>query len=117
VNGGVAQMMKVRCMARRRRWRCSRPDLVGAEAWTVARRGCETAAARVGEEACSGVSMVPSEMHEFLRSRIMVKHLSSSSSKQVHLEHVGKNILITNNPDLILRKSILTKNDAITQHK
>jgi hypothetical protein len=30
---------------------------------------------------------------------------------------VGKNILIMNNPDLILRKIILTKNDAITQHK
>jgi hypothetical protein len=28
-----------------------------------------------------------------------------------------KNSLIMNNPDLILRKSILTKNDAITQHK
>jgi hypothetical protein len=30
---------------------------------------------------------------------------------------VGKNSLIMNNPDLMLRKSILTKNDAITQHK
>jgi hypothetical protein len=30
---------------------------------------------------------------------------------------VGKNSLIMNNPDLILRKSILTKNDTITQHK
>jgi hypothetical protein len=30
---------------------------------------------------------------------------------------VGKNSLIMNNPDLILRKSILTKNDRITQHK
>jgi hypothetical protein len=30
---------------------------------------------------------------------------------------VGKNSLIINNPDLMLRKSILTKNDAITQHK
>jgi hypothetical protein len=30
---------------------------------------------------------------------------------------VGKNNLIMNNPNLILRKSILTKNDAITQHK
>jgi hypothetical protein len=28
---------------------------------------------------------------------------------------VGKNNLIMNNPDLILRESILTKNDAITQ--
>jgi hypothetical protein len=28
-----------------------------------------------------------------------------------------KNSLIMNNPDLMLRKSILTKNDAITQHK
>jgi hypothetical protein len=31
--------------------------------------------------------------------------------------NVGKNSLIMNNPDLMLRKSILTKNDAITQHK
>jgi hypothetical protein len=31
--------------------------------------------------------------------------------------HVGKNSLIMNNPDLMLRKSILTKNDVITQHK
>jgi hypothetical protein len=30
---------------------------------------------------------------------------------------VGKNSLIMNNPDLMLRKSILTKNDAITQHR
>jgi hypothetical protein len=30
---------------------------------------------------------------------------------------VGKNSLIMNNSDLILRKSILTKNDTITQHK
>jgi hypothetical protein len=30
---------------------------------------------------------------------------------------VGKNSLIMNNPDLMLRKSILTKNDAITHHK
>jgi hypothetical protein len=30
---------------------------------------------------------------------------------------VGKNSLIMNNPDLMLRKSILTKKDAITQHK
>jgi hypothetical protein len=32
-------------------------------------------------------------------------------------EDVRKNNLIMNNPDLILRKNILTKNDAITQHK
>jgi hypothetical protein len=32
-------------------------------------------------------------------------------------EGVGKISLIMNNLDLILRKSILTKNDAITQHK
>jgi hypothetical protein len=31
--------------------------------------------------------------------------------------NVGKNSLIMNNPDLMLRKSILTRNDAITQHK
>jgi hypothetical protein len=31
--------------------------------------------------------------------------------------HIGKNSLIMKNPDLILRKSILTKNDTITQHK
>jgi hypothetical protein len=31
--------------------------------------------------------------------------------------YVGKNSLILNNPDLMLRKSILNKNDAITQHK
>jgi hypothetical protein len=30
---------------------------------------------------------------------------------------VGKNSLIMNNLYLMLRKSILTKNDAITQHK
>jgi hypothetical protein len=30
---------------------------------------------------------------------------------------VGKNSIIMNNPDLMLRKSILTKNDAITQHR
>jgi hypothetical protein len=33
------------------------------------------------------------------------------------LKLVGKNSLIMNNPDLMLRESILTKNDAITQHK
>jgi hypothetical protein len=33
-----------------------------------------------------------------------------------HIGHVGKNSLIMNNPDLILRKSMLTKNDAITRH-
>jgi hypothetical protein len=35
----------------------------------------------------------------------------------LRLAAVGKNSLIMNNPDLMLRKSILTKNDAITQHK
>jgi hypothetical protein len=30
------------------------------------------------------------------------------------VSYVGKNSLIMNNPDLMLRKSILTKNDAIT---
>jgi hypothetical protein len=40
-----------------------------------------------------------------------------SHSLQVHSPPciVGKNSLI--NPDLMLRKSILTKKDAITQHK
>jgi hypothetical protein len=32
-------------------------------------------------------------------------------------KYCWKNNLIINNPDLILRKSILTKDDAITQHK
>jgi hypothetical protein len=42
---------------------------------------------------------------------------NAKSNEQIYRNGVGKNSLIMNNPDLILRKSILTKNDAITQHK
>jgi hypothetical protein len=43
-------------------------------------------------------------------------HTSPAFVAQSH-PPVGKNSLIMNNQDLILRKSLLTKNDAITQHK
>jgi hypothetical protein len=45
-------------------------------------------------------------------SRLLGSRVSSTCQPPV-----GKNRLIMNNLDLILRKSILTKNDANTQHK
>jgi hypothetical protein len=41
----------------------------------------------------------------------------ASQEEKRPVTNVGKNSLIMKNPDLILRKSILTKNDAITQQK
>jgi hypothetical protein len=46
-----------------------------------------------------------------------IRSISFRSGRLLLGPGVGKNSLIMNNPDLKLRKSILTKNDAITQHK
>jgi hypothetical protein len=44
-------------------------------------------------------------------------YLAPPDFPKIPLIPIGKNNLIMNNPDLILRKSIFTKNDTITQHK